>query len=535
MRGVPGLKRGKKLTYVDLLADETIHEAYEHAIDQILPELGRSHPMYINGAETWADAEFTVTSPFDTEILVGRFQQGGGNHVHAAITAARAGLEDWSAKAWRERTAVLREAADRIDEQKFLLSALVTCECGKNRYEALAEVSEAVDLIRYYADVYEKNEGYIVPMSPESPGAECRSVMRPHGVWAVISPFNFPLALAAGMAGAALVTGNTVVLKPTSTAPCSALKLYEACRAGGVPGGAIQFITGPGSMFGEAIVTHPDIAGIAFTGSRDVGMWLQRTFTAGQPYPKPVISEMGSKNPVIVTVHAELGKAVEGVVKGAFGFSGQKCSATSRVYIQEPVFAAFVDRLREQTAALVIGDPREKAAFISPLIGPGAVQAYRDAIDQVRRAGGTIVTGGRVLSDGEYTRGYYVEPAVVTGLPRDHPLVRKELFVPIVILDTFTTLDEALREANATDYGLTAGIFSEDEGEIAQFFSAIQFGVTYANRQGGATTGAWPGSQSFGGWKASGSTGRGVGGPYYLLNYLREQAQTRIHTLPQKP
>jgi 1-pyrroline-5-carboxylate dehydrogenase len=334
----------KKLTYVDLLADETIHDAYERAADRIGSELGRSHPLYINGAETWADAAFTVTSPFDTEILVGRFQQGGGDHVRAAIAAARAGLEDWSVKAWRERTAVLRETADRLDDQKFLLSALVTYECGKNRYEALAEVSEAVDLIRYYADVYEKNEGYIVPMSPESPGAECRSVMRPHGVWAVISPFNFPLALAAGMAGAALVTGNTVVLKPTSTAPGSALKLYEACRAGGVPRGAIQFITGPGSMFGETIVSHPDIDGIAFTGSRDVGMWLEQSFTTRQPYPKPVISEMGSKNPVIVTVHADLGKAVDGVVKAAFGFSGQKCSATSRVYVQEPVFSAFLDR-----------------------------------------------------------------------------------------------------------------------------------------------------------------------------------------------
>ena len=525
----------KKLTYVDLLADETIHDAYERAADRIGSELGRSHPMYIDGAETWADAEFAVTSPFDTEILVGRFQQGGGDHVRAAIAAAKAGLEDWSAKAWRERTAIIRETADRLDDQKFLLSALVTYECGKNRYEALAEVSEAVDLIRYYADVYEKNGGYIVPMSPESPGAECRSVMRPYGVWAVISPFNFPLALAAGMAGAALVTGNTVVLKPTSTAPCSALKLYEACIAGGVPPGAVQFITGPGNVFGETIVSHPDIDGIAFTGSRDVGMWLEHSFTTRQPYPKPVISEMGSKNPVIVTVHADLGKAVEGVVKAAFGFSGQKCSATSRVYVQEPVMKEFMDKLTGQTRALVIGDPRKKATDISPVIEEKALQTYEEAIDQVKQDGGTIITGGRRLSYGDYARGYFVEPTIVTGLRRDHPLVKKELFVPFVILDTFTTLDEALREANATDYGLTAGIFSEDEGEIAQFFSAIQFGVTYANRQGGATTGAWPGSQSFGGWKASGSTGRGVGGPYYLLNYVREQAQTRIHTVPRKP
>jgi len=529
------MTKEKKLTYVDLLADETIHEEYDHAIDRIGPELGRSHPLHINGEEVWAESEFAVTSPFDTGILVGRFQMAGVNHLHAAIEAAKAGLPSWSASDWRERIAVLRKTADHIDDRKFLLSALVTYECGKNRYEALAEVSEAVDMIRYYADVYEENGGYIVLMRPESPAAVCRSVMRPHGVWAVISPFNFPLALAAGMAGAALLTGNTVVLKPTSTAPCSALKLYEACRAGGVPGGAIQFITGPGSMFGEAIVANPDIAGIAFTGSRDVGMWLQRTFTAGQPYPKPVISEMGSKNPVIVTVHADLGKAVDGVVKAAFGYSGQKCSATSRVYVQEPVFSAFLDQLTGQTGALVIGDPREKATDISPIIGPGAVQTYRDAIDEARSAGGAVLTGGRVLSEGDYARGYYVEPAVVTGLPRDHPLVKRELFVPLVIVDSFTTLDEALREANATDYGLTAGIFSEDEAEIAHFFSAIQFGVTYANRQGGATTGAWPGSQSFGGWKASGSTGRGVGGPYYLLNYLREQAQTRIHTVPRKP
>ena len=237
---------------------------------------------------------------------------------------------------------------------------------------------------------------------------------------------------------------------------------------------------------------------------------------------------MGSKNPVIVTEHADMEKAVEGVFRSGFGFSGQKCSAASRVYVHESVADRFINDLRLKVESLVIGDPREKDSFISPLIDEKAVETFREAVDLARKDGGRIICGGSVLSEGMYLHGHYVQPTIVSGLTPGHPLARKELFVPILIIETFSTLKEAIDKANATDYGLTAGIFSEDDDQVACFFATIQSGVTYANRRGGATTGAWPGSQPFCGWKASGSSGRGVGGPYYLISYMREQAQTRI-------
>jgi 1-pyrroline-5-carboxylate dehydrogenase len=522
------MKPERKLTYVNLFADETIDEEYEKAIGRVKSDLGRSHPMLIDGREVMAKSEFEVRSPLDDRVLVGRFQKADTTHITSAIGAARAGFSSWRVRSPEDRTKILRAAAALLEERKFLLSAIITCESGKNRYEALAEVSESADMIRYLADLMEENHGYVVPLKPESPEASTRSVLRPHGVFAVISPFNFPLSLAAGMAAAALICGNTVILKPTSAAPFSALKLYEALTGGGIPPSAVQYLTGPGRPFGETIVSHPDIDGIAFTGSRDAGMWLQREFAARQPYPKPVIAEMGSKNPVIVTRHADIPKAVEGVVKSAFGYGGQKCSAASRVYLQEQVAGEFLSLLREKTETLVVGDPRKKETSLGPVIDEKALKTFQDAVAQTTRDGGKIITGGRVLSGGLSDHGHYLQPTVATGLPFDHPLGKRELFVPFLLVFTFSTLEEALREANATEYGLTAGIFSGNKEEVDSFFDAIRFGVTYANRRGGATTGSWPGYQSFGGWKGSGSTGKGIGGPYYLLSYLREQTQTRI-------
>ena len=522
------MKKGKKLTYIDLLADKEIHTGYEKGLDLIKPDLGRSHPIMIGSSEVFSAPEFEVQSPFDKRIVVGKFQTATPAMIRSAIATAYQGFSAWRDREWEERAGIILKTAEILDSQKFLLAALVTYECGKNRFEAVAEVDEAIDMLRYHAEIYEKNKGFVVQTHPENPRAESRSVMRPHGVWAVISPFNFPLGLATGMAGAALITGNTIVLKPTSIAPFSVLKLYHAFIDSGVPPDAVQFITGPGRVFGEIITAHPDVGGIAFTGSRDAGMVLLRAFTAKQRYVKPLVSEMGSKNPVIVTEHANMEKAVEGVFRSAFGFSGQKCSAASRVYVHKSVADRFINDLRLQVENLIIGDPREKDSFISPLIDEMAVQTFRDAVDLAKKDGGRIICGGSVLSEGLYSHGHYVQPTVVSGLTSGHPLARKELFVPILIIETFSTLKEALDKANATDYGLTAGIFSENDDQVAYFFNTIQSGVTYANRRGGATTGAWPGSQPFCGWKASGSSGKGVGGPYYLMSYMREQAQTRI-------
>jgi len=520
-----------KITYTSLLADESIHAKYEDALEQIAAKFGQHHPMFIGERGIFSNVEFEVRSPIDTHILIGYFQKGHEDDAKKAIEVAKKAQPEWMETDWRQRVRILRDAADHLEQKRFLLAALITFEVGKNRYEAIAEVSEAIDFLRYYCDVYEQHEGYVLPQTSNDPREKCKSVLRPYGLWAVISPFNFPIALAANMASAALLTGNTVVFKPTSVAPFSGLKLYQILIQCGIPPGVLNIVTGPGGPFGDVIVAHPDVDGIAFTGSREVGMWLHREYTSRQPYPKPVVSEMGSKNPAIVMSSANLEHAVEGITRAAFGYGGQKCSATSRVYVQNEIASPFIHALKERVEALEVGDPREKGVFVGPLINEPARSTYKDAVEMAKndiKNGGSIVTGGEILNEGAFARGYYVTPTVVTGIPRGHRLLTDELFVPFLVVDTFTTLEEALHQANATEYGLTAGIFSENQHEVEYFFDHIQFGVVYANREGGATTGAWPGAQPFGGWKGSGSTGRGVGGPYYLLSYMREQAQTRL-------
>ncbi len=518
----------QKITYTSLSTDESVHRAYEEALEQLTSDLGKRHPLWIDGKSEYARREFTVYSPIDSSLSIGTFQDADDFDVKTAIEAAKTSFSSWSAFEWERRVQILKTIADRLDERLFALSALVSVEVGKNRSESIAEVGEAVDMLRYHADMFEQNGGFTRSMRPDSEGGMTRSILCPHGVWVVISPFNFPVSLAAGMVSGALITGNTVVFKPTSKAPLSGLHLYNAFMDGGIPPGALQFITGPGASFGSFVVKHPDVAGIAFTGSRDAGMWLYRNFSHEQPYPKPIIAEMGSKNPAIVTRFADVPKAVEGVIRSAFGYCGQKCSATSRVYVHKEIVDSFVPALIQKMGEITVGDPREREVFMGPVIDKHGRDTFHDAVDTCLKDGGTILYGGRVLEGKKYASNFYVEPTLVTGLPPDHPLISRELFVPFLILETFDSLQSALARANATDYGLTAGIFTEDEEEREYFFKHIQSGVCYANREGGATTGAWPGSQSFGGWKGSGSTGKGVGGPYYLLSYMREQSQTRI-------
>ena len=521
----------KKLTYVTLLADKSIHPKYEEALKQVEREFGKHHPMFIEGRSVLAgEGEFEDRSPIDKKILLGYFQKGNFLYARKAIEAANRAFREWSGRAWTERVAIIRKTADIWEQQMFQLAALITYEVGKNRYEAIGEANEAIDMLRYYADLMEENQGYVKPMKPGAPGETTKSILRPYGAWAVISPFNFPLALAAGMVTGALITGNTVVFKPTSAAPFTGLKLYEDLVKAGVPGGAINYITGPGGLVGEEIAKNTDVAGIAFTGSKDVGMNIYREFVNNQPYPKPYISEMGSKNPAIITSKADLDKATEGVVRSAYGYSGQKCSATSRVYVERGIKNDFLKILQEKVDKLKVGDPRDKDVFVGPVVDEKAVKKYERAVELARKDGGKVKAGGELVKAAP--GGFYVKPAIVTGLPSKHKLVKEELFVPVVVVDDFKSLDEALKKANDTEFGLTAGIFTNDPKEIDDFFKQIEFGVTYSNRKGGATTGAWPGAQPFGGWKGSGTTGKGVGGLYYLTQFMREQAQTTVEAQP---
>jgi 1-pyrroline-5-carboxylate dehydrogenase len=518
-----------KITYATMSADrmEDLHRELDHAIEQVRSAFGRSYPLLIDGREVRSSSEFEDRSPIDTRLLLGRFQNADREQVREAIAAAAAAYPSWSAKPWADRVSLLKKVADAIRARRWELSALMGYEAGKSRLECVGDVEESADLIEYYCDQMTEHHGFVTKLGTLGPGEDNSSVLRPYGVWAVISPFNFPLALAAGPAGAALVAGNTAIFKPASATPLLGYKLAQAMKEAGVPDGVFNFVTGGGGTAGQELVDSAGVDGIVFTGSKDVGMRLIRD-NASRPVPRPLIIEMGGKNPAIIMRSADLEKATDGVMRSAFGAQGQKCSACSRVYVSKTIRDDFVQLLVEKTRRIKIGNPLNRDVYLGPVIGEDAVATYERAVARARADGGTILTGGRRLTDGDFAHGFFVEPTVVDGLPASHPLFSEELFVPVTLIADVTSLDEAIDLANGTEYGLTAGIFSEDDREIAQFFEQIQAGVTYANRRAGATTGAWPGINSFGGWKASGSTGRGTGGPYYVQQFMREQSRVRI-------
>ncbi len=522
-------KPPQKITYTTLFADESLHPKFEEALRAFKPKLGRRYPMYIGAEKVWSKSgEFEHRSPIDSSILVGKFQVGTRAHARDAIKAAGKGFTVWSSKSWKERVRVMEKAAKLIDKRKFEIAVAITYEVGKNRLEALAEAWEAIDAIDYYVRIMRDQDGYSTKMGSGGPGEKTLVVSKPFGVWPVISPFNFPFMLANGMALGALMTGNSVVLKPTSEAPLTGLMLYEVFRDAGVPAGAVNFVTGPGANFEEEFVSNPGVSGIAFTGSREVGMRLYRGFISKQHYPKPILLEMGSKNPTIVSNKADIAKAIEGTVRAAYGYGGQKCSATSRIYVQRGISERFLKALKARVDKVTVGDPREKGVFMGPVINGAAVARFQAAVAEAKQSGGIFVAGGKSVKGKGMGRGYYVEPTIITGLPQDHRLFTDELFLPLVVVGRFDRIEGAIEKANKTEYGLTAGIFSQDNEEVKKFFQGIRFGVTYANRSGGSTTGAWPGAQSFTGWNASGATGRGIGSPHYLLNFVRDQSQTTV-------
>jgi len=515
-----------RVTYATLSADnEQLHAAYEAGLRLATGWLGTTISGFVSGKPRTDGPLFTLVSPGDNALTLCRVHAASAGDVADAVSAAAAAAPGWARTPWQQRVAVLRAAADLISERSNELAALMSLEVGKSRLEALGDVEEAADLIRYYCQQVADHDGFTAPMGSLSEQERNVSVLRPYGVWAVISPFNFPMALAAGPAGAALAAGNTVVLKPSAQGSFTAVKLYECFRDAGLDPEVLHLLPG-GDEAGAALVAHPGVSGLTFTGSYAVGMSVYREFAAA--YPKPVICEMGGKNPAIVSARADLDLAAAGVARSAFGMSGQKCSACSRVYVQRPAYAAFVAKLAERAASLPVGDPTSRDAFLGPVISAESVRRFERAVDHAR-AHGEVVAGGNVLRGvGAFPDGYYLAPTVVTGLPADDWIFRDELFVPLVAVAPYDTLDEALALANDSDLGLTAGFFSADSGEVERFLDRIEAGVVYVNRAAGATTGAWPGVQPFGGWKGSGSGGKAGGGLYYVQQYLREQSRTVV-------
>lgn len=515
------------MTYLSLGASPELDHELEAALGSVGDRLGLELLAAGDGHGARAPAPGITAfdelrSPIDRRRVVARIERGTAADAARAVEAAHAAFPAWRALGWRRRGAILAAAAETIAERRLELAAWMVHEIGKTRLEALAEVEESAELLRYYVRVMSAEDGFRRPMARLAPTESTESVLRPYGAWAVISPFNFPSALAAGMVGAALLAGNTVVLKPSELAPVSAALLVGALRDAGVPAGALELVFGDGAV-GRALAEHPRTAGVAFTGSYQVGMGLVRG--AARDWPRPVVAEMGGKNACLVGASADLEAAAAAVARSAFGFGGQKCSACSRVFVARGVEAAFVEALIAAAGRLPLGSPLERSSFLGPVIDRRAVERFEAAVAETRAAGGEVLAGGAVRREGELAHGHYVEPTVVRLPDPDHRLLRDELFLPLVAVEAVAGLEQGLSRANDSRFGLTAGLFSRDADEVERFLDAIEAGVLYVNRASGATTGAWPGVNPFGGWKGSGSTGPAALGPHYLLRFLREQSR----------
>jgi 1-pyrroline-5-carboxylate dehydrogenase len=515
-----------KITYTSATGDlDEFHRRFDSGLREVREGAGQLHPFYIDGEPVRSDEEPLVDrSPIDTTNILGRFAGATDAHVDRAVQAARRGRQDWAGRPWRERVAILRRAAAIIRERKYRLAALMSLEVGKSRLEAMGDAEESADLIDYYCGQMEDADGFVRRMAQITPVERNTDVLRPYGVFACIAPFNFPLALSSGMSSAALVAGNTVVYKPAEDTPWTGLELYHIYRDAGVPPGAFHILIGRREQIGDPLWQHSGIDGVVFTGSKAVGLRIHAGLSGR--WIKPCLLELGGKNATVVLRSADLDAAAEGVMRSAFSLQNQKCSATSRVYVEQPVMAPFLERLIEKTRAIRMGDPSERDIFFGPVINQRAVDRFESAVAQGRQEGDLLLGGSR-LTGGIFDRGYFVAPTIAR-LPLQSSLYANELFVPFLAVGAVADLDQALRETNRVDYGLSAGIFSADQREVDRFFDEVEAGVCYANKRTGATTGAWPGAQPFCGWKGSGSTGKGGCGPYYVAQFMREQSRTLI-------
>ena len=521
--------------YLRLGREAEFDKLFDEAAMKVRAEvLGKKFPMYIGGKAAFSTEEIVERSPIDG-ALIGVFQKGTKEHASRAVAAALAAFEEWRNVSYVERSKVILRAAELFRKSKFTIAAILSIENGKTRDESVGEVDEAIDFLNYYAMEMERNKGYerkstirgskkLVDLGFQGAPEKEEKVlipMKPYGVFGVIAPFNFPISISVGMSCGALVTGNTVVFKPSCTdnmTMLTGLKVYEIFKEAGLPDGVFNYVTGPGSEVGDELVTNRDVSGIVFTGSRRTGQGMVKK-ASDLGLQKVFIVETGGKNPAIVSKYADINDAVEGISAAAFGYCGQKCSACSRVYVQESIKEEFVSKLLDRLRSIRIGDPLDKNVYMGPLIGVKALEKYIESIEDAKKSG-RLLFGGKKVEVG--LGGAYVEPAVIE-VDQKNRLMHEELFVPIIALDTFKKFDEAIAKANDSEYGLTAGLYSKNKKEIKEFADKVQSGVIYINRQSSATTGAIVGRDVFVGWKGSGTSGKGTGSKFYLQQFLREQ------------
>lgn len=349
-----------KLTYSTMFdPPPEMHTRFEAALNDVRAQLGRTHPLHIDGEDVLTSTLRDKRSPIDRDWVLGSFSQASQGDVDRAMNAAKQAFPRWRATSPQKRIELLRRVAQLIEERVYHIAAALTLEVGKNRMEALGEVQETADFFTVYCDDFLK-QGCFDRVLPNDPLPDVisrnRSVMKPYGVWVVINPFNFPIALAGGPVAAALVTGNTVVLKGASETPWAGRLLADCIRDAGLPSGVFNYLMGPGEAIGNALVQHPDTAGVTFTGSYEVGVRIATTLASGR-FPRPCVAEMGGKNACVVTANADLERAATGVVRSAFGMGGQKCSALSRLYVEDAVADALIEKLQAKLSAVRIGDP----------------------------------------------------------------------------------------------------------------------------------------------------------------------------------
>lgn len=489
--------------------------AMREAIAKVRGELGREYDLVIGGRRLRTAEKIRSINPARPSEIVGVHQKAGQEQVEPAIEAALAAFESWKNVPAQERADLIFRVAGILRQRKFEFNAWLVLEAGKNWDEAEADTCEAID----FCELYARTALHLAEAKPivQMPGEEDSLRYIPLGVGAVIAPWNFPLAILCGMTVAAVVCGNSVVLKPSSDSPTIAAKFFEALEQAGVPAGVVNFCPGSGATFGHGIVEHPKTRFIAFTGSRDVGLDIHLRAAKprpGQVWIKRTILEMGGKDSIVVDGDANLDAAVEGVAVSAFGFQGQKCSACSRAIVDASVYDSFLEKLRERVSRMRVGDPSENV-YMGPVINEGARDSILRYIEIGKREG-RLVTGGGP-ADGA---GYFLQPTVIADVAPHARLAQEEIFGPVLAVIKARDFDDALAIANNTEYGLTGAVFSNSAEHIQRAERDFHAGNLYINRK---CTGAMVGAHPFGGFNMSGTDSK-AGGVDYL--YLFTQAKS---------
>src|SRR6267154_1857981 len=424
-----------KLTYATMFDPPAqLHASFDSAVARARAKLGSRHALHVAGEERGAAHYFVKTTPTDCEQVLGEFPAASAADAADAVRAAATAWQAWKRTSPARRAQLLRRVAGLIEERVYDIAAALTLEVGKNRMEALAEAQETADFFTLYAEQFERHGGFDRPL-PDDPlsthVSHNRSVLKPYGPWVVIAPFNFPLALAGGPVAAALVTGNTVIVKGATATPWAGRLLADCVRDAGLPSGVFNYLSGQGEVVGATLIADPAVAGVTFTGSHEVGMRIARALQ-GSPFLRPCIAEMGGKNACIVTPAADLERAATGIVRSAFGMGGQKCSALSRLYVHRDVADALHDKIMERVAGLRIGDPALKDNWLGPVTTRNGYDSYARYVDQLRAAGSRVLCGGEQLRDGEQEQGFFVRPTLAEA-PPEHPLWQVEMFLPILM------------------------------------------------------------------------------------------------------